>query len=79
MLTVIINWLYMLLIVFCLGYAFSRFSGKTLHYELERVDSILMAGLVVSTVYAQIFSLFYRVSIEANVILVLLSGKYFFS
>ena len=73
MLTVIINWLYMLLIVFCLGYAFSRFSEKTLHYELERVDSILMAGLVVSTVYAQIFSLFYRVSIEANVILVLLS------
>ena len=44
MLTVIINWLYMLLIVFCLGYAFSRFSEKTLHYELERVDSILMAG-----------------------------------
>jgi len=36
---------------------------------MKRVDSVLMAGLVIATVYAQIFSLFYRVGIEANGVL----------
>lgn len=71
MLTILFNWLYMLFILFCLGFAFSKFSAKALHYELEHVDSIIMAGLVISTVYAQVFSLFYRVSVEANVLLML--------
>ena len=69
MLTVILNWLYMLFAFFCLGYAFSKFSGKMLRYSIRRVDGILMAGLIIAAVYAQIFSLFYRVGIEANVVL----------
>lgn len=69
MLTVFLNWLYMLFTLFCMGFAFSKFSEKALGYSLKRVESILLAGVVASTVYAQIFSLFYRVNIEANIIL----------
>ena len=69
MLTIFLNWIYILFTVFSLGFAFSRFTEKVLHYQIKRVDSILIAGLIISTVYAQIFSLFYRVNIEANVIL----------
>ncbi len=71
MLTVLLNWFYMIFAFFCLGFAFSLFTGKALHYSIKRVDSILIAGLAISTVYAQIFSLFYRVNIEANVVLVI--------
>ena len=70
MLTVILTWIYILFTVFCLGHAFSRFSEKVLHYSLKRMTSVLMTGLIIATVYAQIFSLFYRVNIEANVLLV---------
>lgn len=69
MLTIFLNWIYILFTVFVLGFAFSRFVLKVLHYQLKRVDSILMAGLIAATAYAQIFSLFYRVNVEANVIL----------
>lgn len=69
MLTIFLNWIYILFTVFSLGFAFSCFVRKVLHYRIKRVDSVLMAGLIIATVYAQVFSLFYRVSIEANVIL----------
>lgn len=69
MLTIFLNWIYILFTVFSLGFAFSRFVRKALHYQIKRVDSILMTGIVAATIYAQIFSLFYRVNVEANVIL----------
>ena len=69
MLTIFLNWIYIFFTVFSLGFAFSHFVEKVLHYRIKRVDSILMTGLIISTVYTQIFSLFYRVNIEANVIL----------
>lgn len=69
MLTIFLNWIYVFFTVFCLGFAFSRFVQKLLHYQIKRADSMLMAGLIIATVYAQIFSLFYRVNIEANLIL----------
>lgn len=69
MLTLILNWIYILVTTFCLGYGFSLFCGKFLHYSLKRMDSILMAGIVMATAYAQISSLFYRVNIEANIVL----------
>lgn len=73
MLFIMINWLYVLITTFCLGYAFSRLAGKLFGYRIKSVDGLLMAGLGVATVYAQFFSLFYRVSLLANVILILFS------
>lgn len=69
MLFVLIDWLYVILTTFCLGTVFSEVSDRLFSYRLRRMDSILMAGLVCATVYAQIFSLFYRVSLLANGIL----------
>ena len=42
---------------------------KRLRYSVKRMDSVLMAGLVIATVYAQSFSLLYRVNVEANIVL----------
>lgn len=72
MLIITLNWIYMLFTIFCIGFAVSAFSEKMLHYSFRRMDSVLMAGMAAVTVYAQIFSLFYRVNIEANICLVLL-------
>jgi len=69
MLTVLINWCYIIVASFCLGFGFSAFSRRIFRYSLKRADSIIMAGLVISTSYAMIFSLFYRVNVEANIIL----------
>lgn len=72
MLVIAFNWIYILLTIYCMGFTFSVFAEKVLHYRFRRLDSVLMAGLVIVTVYAQIFSLFYRVNIEANVCLILM-------
>lgn len=69
MFIVIINWCYILLTIFPLGYAFSYFVEKRLHYKIKSVDAILVAGLVIATVYAQLFSLFYKVGLLANAVL----------
>ncbi len=74
MLFIMINWLYVLITTFCLGYAFSRLAGKLFGYRIKSVDGLLMAGLGAATVYAQFFSLFYRVSLLANVMLVIFSA-----
>ena len=74
MLFIMINWLYVLITTFCLGYAFSRLAGKLFGYRIKSVDGLLMAGLGAATVYAQFFSLFYKVSLLANVMLVIFSA-----
>ena len=59
----------MLFTCFSLGFFFAWCVEKVFRYSIRRMDSILMSGFIIATVYAQIFSLFYRVNIEANVIL----------
>ena len=54
---------------FCLGSGFSCLTDKWFGYRLKRLDSLLMSGLIIATVYAQIFSLFAGVGLWANVIL----------
>lgn len=71
MLSIFLNWSYMLVTLFCMGFAFSRFSARFLNFSLKRMDTILFAGLVIATCYAQIFSLFYRVNVEANIVMLL--------
>lgn len=73
MLFVSINWLYVLLTTFCMGYAFSEISGRLFSYRLGHIDSILMAGLACAAVYAQVFSLFSGVGVLANGLLVIFS------
>lgn len=72
MLSIILNWFYIFFTIFCMGFAFSIFVEKIFDYKIRRLDSILVTGLVIATVYAEVFSLFFRVNIEANIILVMI-------
>ncbi len=69
MLTLVFNWIYILFTCFCLGMAFAWFVDKTLHYTIRGLDSILGAGLLTATVYAQVFSLLGPVGLWANLVL----------
>lgn len=69
MLTVLFNWIYIFFSTACLGYAFSNFVEKTLHYKIKQLNHLVAIGLVIATVYAQIFSIFSKVGLAANLIL----------
>lgn len=73
MLTILLNWIYVLFTTFCAGFAFACFVEKVFGYRLKRLDSVLVSGLVIATVYAQIFSLFYKVGLAANAGMLLMS------
>lgn len=74
MLSVGLNWIYIMLTTFCTGYGVAYLVEKKLHYHIRGMDSILMTGLVTVTVYAEVFSLFYRVGAVANGILLAVCG-----
>ncbi|MDE7282351.1 MAG: hypothetical protein K2N85_01995 [Lachnospiraceae bacterium] len=67
MLTVLFNWVYIFLTTFCLGQGFAYAVEKKLNYQIKKMDSILTAGLIITTVYSQIFSIFYKVELLANI------------
>lgn len=69
MLTVLLNWCYILFTAFCLGYGISRLTEKHLSCRIHGLDSVLMAGLIAATVYAQFFSIFCKVGLAANLVL----------
>ena len=70
MLFVLCNWLYIFITTFLTGFGVLYVVEKKFGYQCKRLDAYLIAGLVILTAYAQWFSLFYRVNIEANIILV---------
>lgn len=72
MLSVIFNWLYILLTTSALGMICAVVIRDRLKYQIKDGSSILMAGIIVATVYAQFFSLFYKVGMAANLLLCLI-------
>ncbi len=64
---VLFNWIYILFTTFCLGFGFSAFGKKILGYEIRRLENILLGGMILATVYAQVFSLFAGVGLWANI------------
>jgi len=69
MLSIVCNWLYVLFITLALGFGVAGFIRKFLKYDIKRFDSLIMIGLIASTVYAQAFSLLYKVGLLANIVL----------
>lgn len=69
MLSVILIWCYMLMTTFLVGYGVLRVITWRIPYQIRHMDSYLLCGLVCVTVYAQFFSLFYKVGLFANLIL----------
>lgn len=83
MLSVSLILLYVLLTAYLVGFlvlkSISRFcTGRKGQEAPEafwrnlKADSYIMAGLISLTVYAQIFSLFYKVGLEANLLLIMI-------
>lgn len=69
MLSVILIWCYMLITAFLVGYGTLHVLTSRIPYRIRYMDSYLFCGLVCVTVYAQFFSLFYKVGLLANLIL----------
>ncbi len=69
MLAVLLNWIYIFVTTFCLGGGFAVLCGKLFRYRIKRMDSLLMAGVIIATVYAQIFSFAGGVGLTANLLL----------
>ncbi|MCM1182530.1 MAG: hypothetical protein NC337_04050 [Roseburia sp.] len=74
MAAVLLNWVYICFTAFAMGLAFSKFAERTLGYRIKGADSLIFAGLVIATVYAQLFSLVCRVGLAADMILLLASA-----
>lgn len=69
MLSVILIWCYMLITTFLVGYGVLHVLAGRMSYRIRHMDSYLLCGLVCVTVYAQFFSLLYKVGLSANLIL----------
>lgn len=64
-------WVYVVLVSFVWGNGFLFLLERKLHWKSRRIDVCMITGLVLETVYAQFFSLFYKVGLIANIILIL--------
>lgn len=70
MISVLFNWLYIAASTFLVGFALCAFVRRVLGYQVRACSSIMALGLMAVTVYAQTFSLFYKVGIAANLVLI---------
>ncbi len=70
MLSVLMNWGYITVTIFLAGFAVCAFVRKIFGYQIKDIGCIMALGLMAATVYAQAFSLFYKVGAAANAVLV---------
>lgn len=73
MVSVLLNWLYIFIVTEIIGLGFykciNRISEREISYSVSRNT---VCGIVITTVYAQFFSLIYKVGLIANLILLIL-------
>lgn len=72
MISVIVLWCYIILTAYPIGFFVIRLIAGSKKTDYIRKDGYLMAGLVIVTVYAQFFSLFYKVGLLANILLIVI-------
>lgn len=73
MLMVLLSWLYIAITSFATGYAVLSFFSSIFKRKINNVFSTILAGLVFNTVYAQVWSLFGKVGLVANIVLIVIS------
>lgn len=69
MVSVILNWIYILITTFIVGFGVLRLLTRHFACQVKHADACLVCGLVCVTVYAQFFSLFAGVGFLANAVL----------
>lgn len=72
MISVLLNWLYIGATSFFMGFAVLSLFTRMFSYKVKSLVSVILAGLTFETVYAQIYSLFAGVSLNANILMILL-------
>lgn len=77
MLMTLVTWIYAWITIGLLGFGTAALVERLFHYHIKAGDSLLMGGMIAATVYAQLFSLFCRVNVEANVGLLVLCAVIF--
>ena len=73
MLSVILIWCYMLFTMGAIGTVFMTCVSKKADYQVKHIDTCLLCGMVCVTIYAQFFSLFYKVGLAANIVMLFVS------
>ena len=83
MISILLNWLYMGVLVSVMGMALMqgylglmKRMNKNMENPTYNVGHVFFAGILGTTLFAQIFSLFYRVNLEANITLILILAAY---
>lgn len=72
MISVLINWSYVFITTYIIGYfTLSRAYRFYKHERHTGIMSSVMAGLSITTAYAGFFSIFYKVGIVANIVMIL--------
>ena len=71
---ILVNWLYMAVTTYLVGFALLGLFARLFHYQIKRQISYFFAGLLGVTVYAEIYSLFAGVGLLANGLLLLFCG-----
>ena len=69
MFDILLNWIYVICIMIIIGWSISNIISKYLHFDFKTIDYYILFGIVCTITYAQIFSLFYKVSLLANSLL----------
>lgn len=72
MVSVLLIWGYMSFTCYVLGFAALKMLSGRQQYPFKKESTFLYAGIVVTTVYAQFFSLFDKVGLAANVVMLML-------
>lgn len=74
MLIVLLNWLYIFFITQLIGLGFYKCLSKFLKRDITcKLSHAVVCGIVITTVYAQFFSIFHKVGLAASLILLILS------
>ncbi len=69
MISVLFNWFYIAATSFLIGFGLAAFVRRMFHYYIKDIACIAALGLLTVTVYAQIFSLFYKWALRQTLFL----------
>ena len=69
MISVALNWIYLFVTIFLTGFGLCAVFDRLFACHIQKICSIAAVGLMAVTVYAQVFSLFYKVGFAANLLL----------
>ena len=74
MIITLVNWIWAFASFFLTGTLVRKIIGRITGWYMKKGDEIVVCGIVLCTVYAQAFSLFYKVGVLCTLILVLIDA-----